>query len=194
MQDSTKSRPKPSLSFKASSIALIHTWLGLLAFFSALILGCCLHYKKIVTNGVAGYPQEWFPSVSATYEYLHALHMITDHSRTYSIGDWYPERSVFQILIAITSGPRFALVFLQYFLSKNKTSSRWPTFLFYVGIVRTLSCGGWVYITSTDDHDAHDILMILYIVCNIPWMIGGTLCTPLTNVRARRRRYALYRL
>ena len=33
-----------------------------------------------------GYPQEWFPSVSAT------------------IGDRYPERSVFQLFIAITSG------------------------------------------------------------------------------------------
>lgn len=33
-----------------------------------------------------GYPDEWFPSVSAT------------------IGDRYPERSVFQIFIAMTSG------------------------------------------------------------------------------------------
>lgn len=33
-----------------------------------------------------GYPDEWFPSVSAT------------------IGDRYPERSVFQLFIAMTSG------------------------------------------------------------------------------------------
>ena len=33
-----------------------------------------------------GYPEEWFPSVSAT------------------IGDRYPERSVFQVFIAMTSG------------------------------------------------------------------------------------------
>ena len=38
------------------------------------------------TNHQQGYPQEWFPSVSAT------------------IGDRYPERSVFQIFIALTSG------------------------------------------------------------------------------------------
>jgi hypothetical protein len=45
-------------------------------------------------NGVAaleltsaqGYPEEWFPSVSAT------------------IGDRYPERSVFMLFIALTSG------------------------------------------------------------------------------------------
>lgn len=92
------------------------------------------------------------------------------------IGDWYPERSVFQILIALTSGPRFALVYLQYqHQSQGSRTSFWPRILFLIGLIRTLSCGGWVYITSTDDHDAHDVFMILYMVCNLPWMIGGVL-------------------
>lgn len=56
------------------------------AFLSALIVGVSLHYKKIVQNEWFGYPEEWFPSVSAT------------------IGDRYPERSVFMLFIAITSG------------------------------------------------------------------------------------------
>lgn len=57
------------LRFKldASVIAAVHTYLAFAAFFSALFIGCALHYKKIVKNGVAGYPEEWFPSVSATY-------------------------------------------------------------------------------------------------------------------------------
>lgn len=50
-----------------SDIAKVHTRLSFIAFFSALTLGCTLHYKKIVKNGIAGYPEEWFPSVSATY-------------------------------------------------------------------------------------------------------------------------------
>ena len=50
----------------ASTIARAHTYLAFAAFFSALIIGCALHYKRIVKNGVAGYPEEWFPSVSAT--------------------------------------------------------------------------------------------------------------------------------
>lgn len=58
-------------------------------------------------------------------------------------------------------GPRFALVALQYYLTQSPTSSL-PTFVFLSGILRTLSCGGWVYITSNDDHDVHDILMITY--------------------------------
>ena len=48
-----------------------------------------LDLRRLVHNslyGAKGYPQEWFPSVSAT------------------IGDRYPERSVFQLFIAITSG------------------------------------------------------------------------------------------
>lgn len=52
--------------FKAAYIARAHTVLALTAFLSALAIGSALHYKKIVKNGVAGYPEEWFPSVSAT--------------------------------------------------------------------------------------------------------------------------------
>ncbi len=58
------------------------------AFLSALVVGASLHYNKIVQNEWYGYPDEWFPSVSAT------------------IGDRYPERSLFMIFIAITSGTR----------------------------------------------------------------------------------------
>ncbi|GBE88480.1 Protein cwh43 [Sparassis crispa] len=161
--------PPKQFVFKASAIARIHTCLAFAAFLGALFLGCALHYKKIVKNGVAGYPDEWFPSVSAT------------------IGDWFPERNVFQILIALNSGPRFAVVLLQYYLHRTE-ESRLPAVAMVVGLLRTLACGGWVYITSNDDHDAHDILMISYIVCNIPWMSICTACTPPQSVQARRRR------
>ncbi len=59
---------------------------SLAAFLSALFVGVSLHYKKIVQNEWYSYPEEWFPSVSAT------------------IGDRYPERSFFMVFIAITSG------------------------------------------------------------------------------------------
>ncbi|EJD06496.1 uncharacterized protein FOMMEDRAFT_75480 [Fomitiporia mediterranea MF3/22] len=159
------------LILHASDISRLHTTLAFLAFGSALVIGTLLHYQKIVKNGVAGYPEEWFPSVSAT------------------IGDWYPERSIFHILIALNSGPRFAMVALQYFLLKSYQSSM-PLVLLVTGIIRTLACGGWVYITSSDDHDAHDVLMITYMLCNIPWMLGGIACTP-KQTRQRRRRFFL---
>lgn len=87
-------------------ISWTHTIVAYAAFLGALITGLHLHYHKIVENEyyvrfvcdrrqpcvdstdiqLKGYPQEWFPSVSST------------------IGDRYPERSVFQFFIAITSG------------------------------------------------------------------------------------------
>ncbi|KAJ3734145.1 hypothetical protein DFJ43DRAFT_1170983 [Lentinula guzmanii] len=149
---SSKEKDGPNtghLILKASTVARAHTILAYTAFISALTLGLLLHYKKIVKNGVAGYPEEWFPSVSAT------------------IGDWYPERNVFQILIALTSGsPRLMLVSLLYYLQRSQESSL-PAVLW-----------GWVYITSSDDHDVHDVFMISYIVLNLPWMIGGYIQPP----------------
>ncbi|KAL4268280.1 Calcofluor white hypersensitive protein [Pleurotus pulmonarius] len=171
MPPTDDSRSKKRLVFDASIIARVHSWLACTAFASALCIGCLLHYKKIVKNGVAGYPQEWFPSVSAT------------------IGDWYPERNIFQVLIALTAGPRFALVILLYYLQRSQNSSL-PTVVFISGLIRTISCGGWVYITSSDDHDVHDVLMIAYIVCDLPWMLGGIACTQNTVVRRKRRMIA----
>lgn len=46
-----------------------------------------------------------------------------------------------------------------------------------------------MYITSSDDHDAHDVFMITYMVCNIPWMLGGIACTAKERVGVRSRRF-----
>lgn len=129
-----------------------------------------LHYTKIVQNEHYGYPVEWFPSVSST------------------IGDRYPERSVFQVFIAICSGPRFLLVFLFYCLS-NRPGSSLPKFIAGVGIFRTLTCGGWTYVTSTDDHDWHDIFMISYLVATLPWTVGCTMLSPPNPQAVKYRKY-----
>lgn len=147
------------LSFNGQWVSWAHTAVAYTAFFSALIVGVSLHYHKIVQNEFYGYPDEWFPSVSAT------------------IGDRYPERSFFMIFIAITSGPRFALVGLWYILTR-RPNSKLPGFVASMGLLRTLTCGGWTYITSTDDHDWHDILMISYIVCTLPWTTGCIALSP----------------
>ncbi|KAF2084546.1 calcofluor white hypersensitive protein [Saccharata proteae CBS 121410] len=146
-------------SFNGKWVAWTHTVVAYAAFLGALIVGCALHYKKIVQNEHYGYPDEWFPSVSAT------------------IGDRYPERSVFQVFIAITSGPRFVLVLLWYVLTARPNTTL-PKFVFGVGIFRTITCGGWTYVTSTDDHDWHDIFMISYLVATIPWTYGCFVLSP----------------
>ncbi|KKK18452.1 hypothetical protein P175DRAFT_0446171 [Aspergillus ochraceoroseus IBT 24754] len=145
-------------------VAWAHTAVAYTAFFSALLVGMSLHFHKIVQNEHYGYPDEWFPSVSAT------------------IGDRYPERSFFQVFIAITSGPRFALVFLWYLLTARPNSTL-PKFIAGVGLFRTFTCGGWTYVTSTDDHDWHDIFMISYLVATLPWTLGCLALSP-NNRRA----------
>ncbi|KAL2016410.1 hypothetical protein VTK56DRAFT_3795 [Thermocarpiscus australiensis] len=158
------------LSFGGQWVSWSHTVVAYLAFLSALVVGSALHYHKIVQNEWYGYPEEWFPSVSAT------------------IGDRYPERSIFMIFIAITSGPRFALVGLWYLLTA-KPGRALPKAIAISGIIRTLTCGGWTYITSTDDHDWHDILMISYIVFTIPWTTG---CIALSPPNAKAIKYRKY--
>lgn len=140
------------------------------AFFSALVVGISLHYHKIVQNEWYGYPQEWFPSVSAT------------------IGDRYPERSFFQVFIAITSGPRFVLVGFWYLLSR-RPGTKLPGFVAFWGLFRTLTCGGWTYVTSTDDHDWHDVFMISYLLATIPWTFGCIALSPPNPAAIKYRKY-----
>jgi hypothetical protein len=151
-------------------VSWAHTAIAYTAFLSALVVGISLHYHKIVKNEFYGYPHEWFPSVSAT------------------IGDRYPERSLFMFFIAITSGPRFALVGLWYLLTRRH-DARLPAFVALAGLFRTLTCGGWTYITSTDDHDWHDILMISYIVATLPWTIGCIMLSPPNPTTIRYRKF-----
>lgn len=157
-------------SFSGVWISWLHTILAYSAFLSALVVGISLHYHKIVQNEWFGYPQEWFPSVSAT------------------IGDRYPERSFFQLFIALTSGPRFVLVAFWYLLSR-RPGHKLPTFVAFWGVFRTLTCGGWTYVTSTDDHDWHDVFMISYLLATIPWTFGCIALSPPNPTAIKYRKY-----
>lgn len=142
------------LVLNGAYFAHAHTVCAYLAFLAALAVGVYLHYEQIVENSVCGYPDEWFPLVLAT------------------IGDWYPERLVFQILIALTATPRFTFLGLLFWrlFRAERSAAAW-TFL-VAGVVRLFTAGGWVYITLSDDHDAHDVFMIAYIVLTIPYDVA----------------------
>lgn len=62
------------------------------------------------------------------------------------------------------------------------------------GLLRTLTCGGWSYITSSDDHDWHDIFMISYLVITLPWTLGCIALSPPnpTAVKYRKRLAAAF--
>lgn len=135
--------------FNGKFIPYLHTVCAITSFVLAFAVGYTLHYHQIVENSHYSYPDEWFPSVSAT------------------IGDEYPERALFQILIAVTSFPRFLLLIGHYYLNGNLIMA-------LVGFARTVSCGGWIYITSTDDHLTHNVFMFAYIILTLPWDIFVT--------------------
>lgn len=82
----------------------------------------------------------------------------------------------------LKKGPRFILVGLFYVLTARPGTSL-PKFVAGVGVFRSLTCGGWTYVTSTDDHDWHDIFMISYLVATIPWTAGCLALSP-KNPRA----------
>lgn len=136
---------KSSFSITGSGIVKLHTLAAVTTFFVAALIANYLHYYKITKNSHYAYPDEWFASVSAT------------------IGDYYPERNVFHIMIVICSLPRFLLHIMQF-------AERSPA-LAIIGFIRTIFCGTFVYITSSDDHDVHDIGMLGYIILTIPYYI-----------------------
>ncbi|TKY85419.1 hypothetical protein EX895_005581 [Sporisorium graminicola] len=164
VHSSSRRRSAPLVVLSGGLVSHVHTVLGCVAFFGALLTALSLHYHKVVKNHVAQYPDEWWPSVSAT------------------IGDWYPERNIFQVGIALMAGPRFLLVFLSALLVSLSTPTRSSkaSILLFVGVLRTLACGGWVYVTSTDDHFFHDIAMFAYLALTPPWMFitSGSLAQP----------------
>jgi predicted secreted protein len=90
---------------------------------------------------------------------------------------WYGMKHGIQRTVLRYTGPRFALVGLWYILTRRPNSSL-PKFIAGVGIFRTLTCGGWTYVTSTDDHDWHDIFMISYLVATLPWTLGCVALSP----------------
>ncbi|RXK35959.1 hypothetical protein M231_06782 [Tremella mesenterica] len=152
-------------SLPATYISRAHTGLSVLAFASALTVGWAGGYwHELCTNAVAEWPTEWFPSVSAT------------------IGDHAGPRAPFHILIALCATPRFLLLLVQWLLHRTNNTLLADMEL-VTGLMRTFCCGGWMYITSRDNHDLHDFFMIVYLLLNLPWMFLSSYHSPYTRTR-----------
>ncbi|KCV69857.1 hypothetical protein H696_03329 [Fonticula alba] len=147
---STTPLPPRGPFIQARVAVWMHTILVFSAFGLALALGVKYDYYKIVRNRWHRYPVEWFPSISAT------------------IGDYYPQRSVFQYLMATAAFPRFAMMLADYSASP-------PGFLRLVilllAFTRALSAGGWTYVTSSDSSFPHELAMAVYLLSSITFHI-----------------------
>jgi len=65
-----------------------------------------------------------------------------------------------------------------WYLMSARKGGTLPKWIAGVGVFRTLTCGGWTYVTSTDDHDWHDIFMISYLLATVPWTVGCISLSP----------------
>lgn len=76
-----------------------------------------------------------------------------------------------------------------WYLLTARSGQTLPKFVAIMGIFRTLTCGGWTYVTSTDDHKWHDIFMISYLISTLPWTLG---CVALSSNNTKAVKYRKY--
>ena len=81
-------------------------------------------------------------------------------------------------------------MFLWFILTARRDSVL-PMFVLGTGLFRTLTCGGWTYVTSTDDHGWHDVFMISYLVATLPWTLGCIALSSKGNPKALKYRQIL---
>ena len=193
------------VAVSAKWVSWAHTSVAYMAFLGALFVGLHLHYEKIVQNEyyVGHDPVIWvcltafdrdihrngFPlylrllvtDILSVRFFSSSLRLRVVHLTSSPNGDHG---------LIILAGPRFALVFLWYILT-TRPDSTLPRFVAGVGLFRTITCGGWTYVTSTDDHKWHDIFMISYLVATLPWTLGCLAISPDNPVaRKWRKRFA----
>lgn len=87
------------------------------------------------------------------------------------IGKFFPERALFQIVCAVASGVRLAMIIIWFLLTRSVTS-RVPTMVFITGLLRTAALGGLVYVPTIDDHDTHDLFLATYLTFTAVWFFG----------------------
>ena len=137
------------------------------------------------------YPDEWFPAVSGSVGTsinpppFSLLEFFPNEIKY--VGNYYPERNLFQLFVALTAGPRFALVLLWSLLIHSSTP-RYARIVLWIGLLRTLFFGMFAYFTSTDSFVIHELFGISYLLLTIPWTLMIIFLAP-RNRRAKRWRW-----
>lgn len=116
----------------------------------AFFIGMYLHYSKLIEAQGAN---EWLPSGLVL------------------IGQYFPERSIFQITAAIASSFHIAIVLIWYYITKSETS-KLPGLICIAGVIRSICLTGIIYIPTPDDHDTHDMCLAGYLLMTAAWFYG----------------------
>jgi hypothetical protein len=134
--------------------------------FFCLLIALYFHYSKVIKNHCKVW--EFWPSISAT------------------IGDYKPEMNIWRITIALVSGPRFIISFLNYqFLSDSLIENKYFILLkigIFIDIIRIFAAGGWTYISSSEYLLYHDICFVLYISFSFLWFFIHTSLFKITKI------------
>ncbi|KAF9976615.1 hypothetical protein BGZ75_000211 [Mortierella antarctica] len=99
-------------------------------------------------------------------------------------------------VLGASSGPRLILCYLWYLLIIRNVPTKGSTGLAKVllanDVIRTAACGGWVYVTSSDDHGIHELAMIVYLLCTVPHVVGTIITAPQNALAQKYRRIFAY--
>ncbi|GMK59272.1 hypothetical protein CspeluHIS016_0702870 [Cutaneotrichosporon spelunceum] len=204
------------IALPAKLVSRAHTALSATAFLLALAAGYLGGiWEALCENSVAKWPVEWFPSVSATIgdhaasrAPFHIAIALTAFPRfTLLALQWVahrypPRRQGASHSLSRVSSPSTHTVSKEGLRNRKQSDNDvsepvpeheaaaaptgWADVEAMCGLGRTFCCGGWMYITSRDHHDLHDLFMIVYLVLNVPWMVLSTLHS--TTQKARRWR------
>jgi len=133
------------LKFHHSQLKTAETVIVSTGFFLSLLSAIWLHYIPLVKNHLYGYPDEWFPSVSA------------------AIGDHYPSRNIIQFSMALAATFRFSNI-------RDRYNSMQSIVNLAFDLLRTVGIGGVVYITSCDSGFLHSVFMGTYVGTTLLFM------------------------
>jgi len=118
-----------------------------------LFLSIYLHYSKVIKNHCRVW--EFWPSVSS------------------AIGDFSPEKNIWRLAIAMSSGPRFCLLFSSYMmLSGQRVLKNHPflvKLLFIPDFLRIFAAAGWTYVSSSEYLFIHEVCFVCYVLSSLIW-------------------------
>ncbi|KAG5373338.1 Protein cwh43 [Yarrowia sp. C11] len=155
-------KEKPQFVLQAPWIPIISTLGTASAYFLALVVGSFLHFRH--------HSEEAFPGLSSV------------------IGGQYPERSIFQVLMAIFLAPRIISTLLWSQLGASSEN----TILSNIGLFGSLKIVSsilFTYVSIADDPAVHHYALVFYVASTVACMYAQTVYSvwkrsPATNPRA----------
>eukprot|EP00760_Papus_ankaliazontas_P005012 PhM_4_TR12335/c0_g1_i1/m.10229 len=136
-----------SIKLQASTFPILYALCALGGLYTCLLLTVRLHLDSVVKTHCGTW--EFWPSVSAT------------------TGDYMPERAVWRIAMALSSGPRVitSLLITSLFSNlSNGSSSLLIRVSLFFDLFRIACATGWGFVTSSEDLTFHESAFAAYII------------------------------